>query len=138
MNAIATAARSVVEWNYRFLGFGQNHTEMYAIEIVTFDNGDPEWTVLERTTVFANSHTHAKQLAAQACAAYIAGRGTRISDAPRNVRHLERFVYRAAGELDADAKNARTAAEEAHARRGRQLCAEMFGRIAGGRVSATR
>lgn len=46
--------------------------------------------------------------------------------APRNINHLERFIYRAAGDLDAAAKNARTEAEAAHARTGRALCTALF------------
>lgn len=47
----------------------------------------------------------------------------------RNVAHLERFVYRAAGQLDADAKNARTEAETAHAVLGRDLCITAFAQL---------
>ncbi|WP_170945272.1 hypothetical protein [Rhodococcoides fascians] len=50
--------------------------------------------------------------------------------APRTAARLTTFLYRAAADLDAAAKNARTAAETEHATTGRELCTAMFARLA--------
>lgn len=49
--------------------------------------------------------------------------------APRNSAQLERYILRAAGDLDAASKNARTEDEREHALTGWRLCAALYGRL---------
>lgn len=50
----------------------------------------------------------------------------RETTAPRTHARLTTFVYRAAGDLGAAAKNARTDAERTHFEQGRELCRVAF------------